>query len=290
MTLDEARSLIGCGVVYRNDAGEAEAAVITCVLRPLVSVRCRGDNRLRSTRPENLTLPGGQGAGAHESLAACDPMAASQAALNEIVAGMIRSAPGDCKRITMAVEALRRHNWAAGFGFEGVPPEHSGYLREHIGGLAVSATLVLESQKRADAALARLEAKRLERDLPHEAAALMRQLKADAPALVYVVTHAALGAAKIGVSDAAGSRIAQHRRAGWQLLAAFQVAADAACAIEDDVLQWWRHDLGLPPFLNRGQMPQGGWTETVVAGAVDLAATVAHVCELALLPDAKPAA
>jgi hypothetical protein len=29
-------------------------------------------------------------------------------------------------------------------------------------------------------------------------------------------------------------------------------------------------------------MPQGGWTETVAAGRVDLAATVAHVCELAL--------
>jgi len=34
---------------------------------------------------------------------------------------------------------------------------------------------------------------------------------------------------------------------------------------------------------------QGGWTETVVASSVDLAATVAHVCKLALLPDARPA-
>jgi len=56
------------------------------------------------------------------------------------------------------------------------------------------------------------------------------------------------------------------------------------------VLRWWRRGLGLPPYLKREQMPQGGWTETVAVGAVDLAATVAHVCELALSPDAKPAA
>jgi hypothetical protein len=132
------------------------------------------------------------------------------------------------------------------------------------------------------------ESKKLELALSPDAAALTRQLKADAPALVYVITHAALGAAKIGVSDALGSRIAEHRRAGWQLLAAFRVAADAACAIEADVLRWWRGDLGLPPCLKREQMPQGGWTETVVASSADLAATVAHVCKLALLPDAQP--
>ena len=42
--------------------------------------------------------------------------------------------------------------------------------------------------------------------LPPDAAALTRRLKADAPALVYVITHAALGAAKIGVSDAPRKR------------------------------------------------------------------------------------
>jgi hypothetical protein len=33
-------------------------------------------------------------------------------------------------------------------------------------------------------------------------------------------------------------------------------------------------------------MPQDGWTETVAASRIDLTATVAHVCELALLPAA----
>src|SRR5205807_160622 len=127
-------------------------------------------------------------------------LAVSQARLNEIVAPIIRGASVDRDLIARALDALREHNWASGFAFEGT----------------------------------------------------------SAP--------------------------------GWQLIAAFHVAAYAACAIEDDVLRWWRHNLRLPPYLKREQMPQGGWTETVAAGAVDLAATVAHVCELALSPDTRPAA
>jgi glycerol-3-phosphate dehydrogenase len=70
----------------------------------------------------------------------------------------------------------------------------------------------------------------------------------------------------------------------------YSVRNEMACAIEDDVLRCWRHELGLPSYLRRDQMPQGGWTETVAAGRVDLAATVAHVCELALSPEARPTA
>lgn len=212
-------------------------------------------------------------------------VAASQARLNEIVAEIIKGVPGDPRLIKQVLHALSMHNWAAGFAFEGE------LIRdERFSDWAVQATQGMESRKRAAAALARWESKKLEHAMPPDAAALTRRLKADAPALVYIIAHAALGAAKVGVSDAAGSRIAEHRRAGWQLIAAFHVAAYAACAIEADVLRWWRGELGLPPYLVRDQMPQGGWTETVAAGSVDLAATVEHVCALALLPEAKPAA
>lgn len=212
-------------------------------------------------------------------------VAASQARLNEIVAEIIKTAPRDPKLIKQVLHALSMHNWAAGFGFEGE------LIRDaRFSDWAVQATQALESRKRADAALARWESKTLEHVMPPDAAALTCRLKADAPALVYVIVHAALATAKIGVSDAAGSRIAEHRRAGWQLIAAFHVAAYAACAIEDDVLRWWRRNLRLPPYLKREQMPQGGWTETVALDSIDLAATVGHVCELALSPEAKPAA
>jgi hypothetical protein len=37
-----------------------------------------------------------------------------------------------------------------------------------------------------------------------------------------------------------------------------------------------------------GQMPQGGWTETVAAARIDLAATVTRICNLAVQQDARP--
>ena len=79
-----------------------------------------------------------------------------------------------------------------------------------------------------------------------------------------------------------GLRLAQHRRKGWQILAVFQVSAKSAAAIETDVLKWWRGALGLPSYLTRDHMPQGGWTETAAAGRVDLAATVTRICNLAV--------
>jgi hypothetical protein len=104
---------------------------------------------------------------------------------------------------------LRRYanaHGAAGFAFEGVPPKDDEWARAHPGEMAILATRVLEVAKRADAARARAASITLGYVLPHDAAVLERQsgLKADVPALA----HAGLGAVKIGVSDAAGSRIA----------------------------------------------------------------------------------
>lgn len=285
---------VGRSVIYRSDTEETAYGVIIMVLTFHVFVRRRRDKRLDLIRPECVTLlPVEQGADPQESLLDGDlvahPISASQASLNEIAAGMIRGAPGDREKIATALRALRYHNWASGFTFEGESPK-SEWIAQRLDEAAVRPVQALVNKKKWEALRASMEVWALERDLPPEAAALTRQLKAHAPALVYVVTHAALGAAKIGVSDAAGSRIAQHRRAGWQLIAAFQVTAFAACAIEDHVLRWWRCGLGLPPFLERDQMPQGGWTETVAVGHIDLAATVENVCELALSPEAKPAA
>jgi hypothetical protein len=65
------------------------------------------------------------------------------------------------------------------------------------------------------------------------------------------------------------------------------VTAKSAVAIETDVLKSWRSTLGLRSYLTRSQMPQGRWTETVAAGRVDLPATVARICKLALRPEAR---
>jgi hypothetical protein len=290
MTLDEARSHIGSGVLYCTAADEAQHAVIARVLGSWVFVRCSSDDRTKPATPEDLTLLAGRGTEAGETLTAGDLLAASQASLNEIVAAIIRDGPAGRWQAGNALNALRYHNWASGFTFEGEPASDAPWDRP-LQDAAVRKTRGLEAGKRYRAKLAQAEADALKHGLPYGAAPVKRRgFRADETALVYLVTHAGYRAAKVGIADTAGSRLAEHRRGGWQILAVFQVTAKAAIAIETDILRWWRGELGLPSYLSRGQMPQGGWTETVAAAGIDLAATVAHVCELALRPEARPAA
>ena len=90
MTLDEARSHIGSGVLYCTATDEAQHAVIARVLGSWVFVRCSSDDRTKPAVPEDLTLLAGRGTEAGETLTAGDLVAASQASLNEIVAAIIR--------------------------------------------------------------------------------------------------------------------------------------------------------------------------------------------------------
>ena len=90
MTLDEARSHIGSGVLYCTATAEAQYAEIARVFGSWVFVRCSSDDRTKPAAPEDLTLLAGRGTEAGESLTAGDLVAASQASLNEIVAAIIR--------------------------------------------------------------------------------------------------------------------------------------------------------------------------------------------------------
>jgi len=101
--------------------------------------------------------------------------------------------------------------------------------------------------------------------------------KAEEPAMVYLVTHADRSATKVGITNAAGRQLKAHRRQGWQVVTAVQVPGKIAQFIELDILRWWRRDLGLPVHLERGEMPQGGWTETVASAEIDLAETISRI-------------
>jgi len=184
----------------------------------------------------------------------------------------------ELRYVDRALTALTNHNLAAGFGaeFAGEKPPDDLDGRERCARAAVDAVQVMSIW---DAKRAQREADQLQRWAPDGAAPLS---KADGAALVYLIIHAKLAAAKVGIADTSGLRLAQHRRKGWQILAVFQVSAQSAAAIETDVLKWWRGALGLPSYLTRGHMPQGGWTETVPAGRIDLAATVTRICNLAV--------
>lgn len=234
--------------------------------------------------PRNV---GGRRYGDPMNVLTADELAESQADLNEYLAYMIMGEAFNERRyVDRALTALTYHNLAAGFGAEFAGEKPPGDLdgRQRCARAAVNAVQSMDVMSRWDAKRARLEADQLQRWAPDGAPPLST---ADGAALVYLITHAKLGAAKVGIADTSGLRLAQHRREGWQILAVFQVSAKSATAIETDVLKWWRGALGLPSYLTRDHMPQGGWTETVAAGSVDLAATVTRICNLAVSAPAK---
>ncbi|WP_406113119.1 hypothetical protein [Kitasatospora purpeofusca] len=83
------------------------------------------------------------------------------------------------------------------------------------------------------------------------------------PTHVYVVTHSAFHAGKVGIADLDSVRIAQHRSHGWHLYRAVLLPSrNAAQQVERFVLQRLRA-AGVSAHMPADRMPQGGQTETV---------------------------
>jgi len=87
------------------------------------------------------------------------------------------------------------------------------------------------------------------------------------PAILYILYHKEYNAIKIGISDITGKRFRQHRTKGWELVIGwyFQNRGEAR-RIESIVLQTLRDKYG--HFLNKGNMPYGGYTETFSANRI----------------------
>ncbi|MFC0843856.1 hypothetical protein ACFH04_09035 [Streptomyces noboritoensis] len=102
------------------------------------------------------------------------------------------------------------------------------------------------------------------------------------PALLYLVTNAALVAAKIGICEDSprNRRLYEHRLNGWTTIETmrFAVGADAR-AVEDTVVRTWRAR-HLPPVLDNGY-GYSGYSETVSLGDVRVSEIWAEVCAVA---------
>jgi hypothetical protein len=69
-------------------------------------------------------------------------------------------------------------------------------------------------------------------------------------------------------------RIAHHAFRGWKRIATWSTPTGFhAAAVELEILNWWRNDLGAPVALTKNEMPQGGYTETVSHLHVGIAKT-----------------
>lgn len=97
------------------------------------------------------------------------------------------------------------------------------------------------------------------------------------PARVYLLTDARRGAHKVGVTGMGTSRLATHRVAGWAVVEMWQVdTGRSAYDVEQAVIRWWRHELGLPAFL----ADVDGYTETIDADIVTVLAVQDRIRQL----------
>lgn len=84
------------------------------------------------------------------------------------------------------------------------------------------------------------------------------------PGATYLLIHEELGAVKVGITGEGTDRLRSFQRQGWQVVHSerFEVGYDAM-SVERAILDWWRNELGLPPYLLAEDMPLlGGATET----------------------------
>lgn len=81
------------------------------------------------------------------------------------------------------------------------------------------------------------------------------------PTILYIVYHSEYDAIKVGIGDISGKRFKAHRTKGWELVSYwyFQNRREAR-RVESTVLQTLRERYG--HYLDKGDMPYGGYTET----------------------------
>jgi hypothetical protein len=79
--------------------------------------------------------------------------------------------------------------------------------------------------------------------------------------------HEELGSLKVGVASTSSryDRVDAHQKNGWNLIKSWKISSGRnAEDLEKLVLKYWRDELSKPIHLDSYQIPQGGWTETVL--------------------------
>ncbi|MER6782372.1 MULTISPECIES: hypothetical protein [unclassified Streptomyces] len=89
------------------------------------------------------------------------------------------------------------------------------------------------------------------------------EVASDDPAFVYLAIHDRLAAVKVGIGKIGSDRIEEHEREGWHEVISVFMLGRQARAVEAAVLDLWRDVLHLPYGVQRGDMRQAGYTETI---------------------------
>ncbi|MEV4296026.1 hypothetical protein [Microbispora rosea] len=94
----------------------------------------------------------------------------------------------------------------------------------------------------------------------------------NAPAVIYIITHLAFGAHKVGVTGADTDRLAAFQRLGWQVHHEAPMPTGAAAYTVEQALHKRLREIGIPgAFLSRNNLAKlGGYSETIDAKAISL--------------------
>ena len=92
---------------------------------------------------------------------------------------------------------------------------------------------------------------------------------------IYLITHNSFGAYKVGIANVPqykyNDRLFRHKKEGWEVVEVWNFQdGNHMFEIESEIFKIIRVDLGLPPYLVKGQMKFSGETETVDADSVSL--------------------
>ena len=111
----------------------------------------------------------------------------------------------------------------------------------------------------------------------------------NAEAFLYLMHHEELSSLKVGVASTSSrsDRIDAHQKNGWNLVKSWIISSGRDAEVfEKLVLKYWRDELSKPIHLDSYQIPQGGWTETVLFSLELKDSTLALIDSLIL--DSKP--
>jgi len=110
--------------------------------------------------------------------------------------------------------------------------------------------------------------------------------------ILYLIENESFDSYKIGITRQASKsdRIEEHLKEGWKPVQTW-VLDDLviAEAIEQSVLDWWRHGLGTKPSVVSSAMPQGGFTETIGCQKVELSEILEFIEQLCSQKIMRPA-
>ena len=108
------------------------------------------------------------------------------------------------------------------------------------------------------------------------------------PGVTYLIVNVKLGAIKVGITGVDTDRLKTFRQLGWVVhIEKFKTGYEAT-SVEGAILNWWRIERALPPYLSPEDIPINGATETAELEMMPIYGAVERIGEAATRTRERP--